>query len=129
MSIRVERIPNKRGRACFLMRQSWREGKRIRKKTLANLTDLPADRIAGIDAVLRGGVAFRSLGEAVSIRRSLPHGHVAATLGLARRAGLDRILHRTRSRMRELALAAIASRIISPDSRPATARDHGGAPA
>ena len=122
MSIRVERIPNKRGRACFLMRQSWREGKRIRKKTLANLTDLPADRIAGIDAVLRGGVAFRSLGEAVSIRRSLPHGHAAAVLGVARGLGLERILHRRPGRMRDLALAAIVSRIISPDSKLATAR-------
>ena len=122
MSIRVERIPNKRGRAAILMRRSWREGKRIRKKTLANLTDLSERQIAGIDAVLRGGVAFRSLEEAFSIRRSLPHGAVAAVLGTARHLGLERMLHRSRSRMRDLALAAIAARIISPSSKLATAR-------
>ncbi len=122
VSIGVERIPNRRGRACFLMRQSWREGRRVRKKTLANLTDLPPDRIAGIDAVLGGGVVFSSIDAALAIRRSLPHGAVAAVPGTARGLGLERILHRSRSRMRDLALAAIASRIISPDSRPATAR-------
>ncbi len=122
VSIRLERIPNRRGRACFLLRQSWREGARIRKKTLANPAGLSAGRIAGIDAVLGGGVAFRSLGEAVSIRRSLPHGAVAAVPGTARGLGLERILHRRRSRMRDPALAAIVSRVISPDSRPATAR-------
>ena len=122
MSIRVERIPNKRGRAAILLRKSWREGKRIRKKTLANLTDLPADKIAGIDAVFRGGVVFASLGEAVSIRRSLPHGHVAAVLGMARGLGLERMLHRTRSRVRDLALAAIVARVLSPGVTLATAR-------
>ena len=122
MSIRVERIPNKRGRAAILMRRSWREGKRIRKKTLANLTDLPEVQIAGIDAVLRGGVAFRCLEEAFAIRRALPHGAVAAVLGTARHLGLERILHRKAGRMRDLALAAIALRIISPSSKPATAR-------
>ena len=122
MSIRVERIPNKRGRAAILLRKSWREGKRIRKKTLANLTDLPADKIAGIDAVFRGGVVFASLAEAVSIRRSCPHGHVAAVLGMARGLGLERMLHRTRSRVRDLALAAIVARVLSPGSKLATAR-------
>ena len=122
MSIRVERIPNKRGRAAILMRRSWREGKRIRKKTLANLTDLSERQIAGIDAVLRGGVAFRCLEEAFSIRRARPHGAVAAVLGTARHLGLERMLHRSRSRMRDLALAAIALRIISPSSKLATAR-------
>ena len=122
MSIRVERIPNKRGRAAILMRRSWREGKRIRKKTLANLTDLSERQIAGIDAVLRGGVAFRSLEEAFSIRRALPHGAVAAVLGTARHLGLERILHRKAGRMRDLALAAIVLRIISPSSKLATAR-------
>ena len=122
MSIRVERIPNRRGRAAILMRRSWREGKRIRKKTLANLTDLSERQIAGIDAVLRGGVAFRSLDEAFTIRRSLPHGAVAAVLGTARHLGLERMLHRRRSRMRDLALAAIVLRIISPSSKLATAR-------
>ena len=122
MSIRVERIPNKRGRDSFLLRQSWREGHRIRKKTLANLTDLPPDIIAGFDAVARGGVSFQSLGEGVSIKRSLPHGHAAATLGLARKVGLERILARKPGRMRDLALAAIVARVIAPGSKLATAR-------
>ena len=58
----------------------------------------------------------------MSIKRSLPHGHAAATLGLARKVGLERILHRKPGRMRDLALAAIVARVIAPGSKLATAR-------
>ena len=101
LSIRVERIPNKRGRDSFLLRQSWREGHRIRKKTLANLTDLPPDIIAGFDAVARGGVSFQSLGECVHQTLIAPW---SCSCQLARKVG--------RLRMRDLALAAIVARVI-----------------
>ena len=118
----VETIKNKRGRDTILLRQSWREGQRIRKQTLANLTDMPRFLINGIDAVLRGGVAYSSINQAFRIARSLPHGHVAAVLGTARTTGLERILHRTPSRQRSLALAAVVSQVIAPDSKLATAK-------
>ncbi len=66
-----------------------------------------------------GAVAVSDL---MRVERSLPHGHVAAVLGTARDVGLERMLHRTRSRVRDLALAAVAARALWPDSRPATAR-------
>ena len=122
MSFHVDTIPNRNSPPAILLRQAWREGKRIRRRTIANLSKLPPALIDGIRTVVRGGVAFPDLEAAVSIRRALPHGHVAAILGLARQLGLPRILHRTASRDRDLALAAIAARAFAPDSKLATAR-------
>ena len=122
MSYHVEAIPNRNRRPTILLRKAWREGKRIRKKTLANLTSLPPGMVEGIRRVVKGGVAFEQPDEAFQIRRSLGHGHVVAVLGLCRQLGLPRILHRLRSRERDLALAAIVERVLSPDSKLATAR-------
>ena len=122
MAFNIEVIPNQAGKPAILLRQAWREGKRIRKKTIANLSKLPPHVVEGFRTVLKGGVAVRDPSTLFQIERSLDHGNVAAVLGTARRLGLERILHRTRSRMRSLALAAIAARLISPASRLATAR-------
>ena len=122
MSYHVEAIPNRNRRPTILLRKAWREGKRIRKKTLANLTSLPPGMVEGIRRVVKGGVAFEQPDEAFQIRRSLAHGHVVAVLGLCRQLGLPRILHRLRGRERDLALAAIVARVLSPDSKLATAR-------
>ena len=118
----VESIPNRNSPPAILIRKAWREGKRIRRKTVANITTLPPESVEGIRIILRGGVALPSLDLAFHIRQSLPHGHVAAILGLCHRLGLHRILHRSPSRSRSLALAAIAARILSPSSKLATAR-------
>ena len=123
MKLRIDKIKNQRGATATLLRTSWREGMRIRHKSIANLSKLPQEVVDGISILLRGGTAFDpATTDGVSIRRSLPHGHAAAALGTARRIGLERILHRSRSRKRDLALAAIAARIIAPDSKLATAR-------
>ena len=122
MSYHVEAIPDRNRRPTILLRKTWREGKRIRKKTLANLTRLPPGMVEGIRRVVKGGVAFEQPDEAFQIRRSLAHGHVVAVLGLCRQLGLPRILQRLRSRERDLALAAIVARVLSPDSKLATAR-------
>ena len=122
MSFHLESIPNRAGKPAILLRQAWREGKRIRKKTIANLSSFPPEIIDGFRTVLKGGLAVLDPSELLRIRRSWPHGHVAAVLGSCRRLGLERILHRSRSRQRELALAAIAARVLAPDSKLATAR-------
>lgn len=122
MSIRVHVIPNRSSPPAVLLRETWREGKRIRRKTLANLSKVPPPVVDAIRAVLQGGVVFSSLDQAVTLRRSLPHGHVAALLGLATQLGLPRILHRSPSRQRDLALAALIARLIHPASKLATAR-------
>ena len=72
--------------------------------------------------MLRGGQVYRPGEETFCSRRSLPHGHVAAVLGVCRQLGLERLLQRTRSRRRDLALAAIVDRVLQPASKLATAR-------
>ena len=122
VSFHIETIPNRNSPPAILLRQAWREGQRIRRKTLANLTALPPEVVDGLRALLKGGVVFESLADAVAIRRALPHGHVAAVLGTAARLGLPRRLHRHASRERDLALAAVVARVLEPASKLATAR-------
>ncbi len=122
MAFYVESIPNRNSPPAVLLRQAWRQGQRIRRKTIANLSQLPPEAIHGIRTVLQGGVAVPRLDQAVTIRRSLPHGHVAAVLALARQLHFPRLLQRSPSRQRSLALAAICARLLQPDSKLATAR-------
>ena len=122
LSYHVETIPNRNSPPAILLRKAWREGKRIRKLTLANLTHLPPELVEGIRRLLKGGVVLNSPHEAFVVQRSLPHGHVAGALGLCRQLGLPRLLGRSPSRTRELALAALVARVLSPASKLATAR-------
>ena len=122
MSFHVETIPNKRGRDTILLRQAWRQGKRIRRRTIANLTDMPPELVRGFDAVVRGGAVFADIADAFAIRRARPHGHAAAAMAAAAATGLPKILHRSRSRVRDLALGAILARLLAADSKLATAR-------
>ena len=123
MSYHVDVIPNRNSPPAILFRQAKREGKRIRRTTLANLSKLPPEIVDGIRALLKGGQVVHPLDDTFSIRRALPHGHVAALLGLGRQLGLGRLLYRKRGRMRDLALAAILSRVLDPASKLATARN------
>ena len=109
MSYHVETIPNRSSPLATLLRKAWREGKRIRKQTIANLTHLPPELVEGIRRVPKGGVVLGSPHEAFAVRRSLPHGHVAAMLELCRQLGLPWPVHRTATRMRELALAGLGA--------------------
>ena len=122
MSFRIDVISNRGRSPQTLLRQSWREGKRVRHKTVANLTKLPPHVVDGFRAVLKGGAVFTGIDEAVSIRRSLVHGHVAAILVIARKLGLGRILDRKNTRSGKLALAAVIARIVEPASKLSTAR-------
>ena len=106
MSFHIETTPNRRGRDAILLREAWRDGAKVRKRTIANLTYLPPAFIDGFPAVLRGGIVLGSPDKAFQIRRSLPHGHAAAVLGTMRRLGMEKIVGRTESRMRALAMAA-----------------------
>ena len=122
MSLHVDSIPNRKSRPTILIREAWREGDRIIKKTLCNITHLPPHIIDGIRAMLKGGVVYKDIKEAFPIKRSLPHGHVAAVYGTAKNLGLDLIVHRKRSRVRDIALGAIVTRVLSPASKLATSR-------
>jgi Transposase DDE domain len=117
----VDVVPNRNSPPAVLLRQVVREGKKIRKITLANLSDWPAEQVASLKLVLKG-TAVVPLDEAFAITRSLPHGHVAAALGVLRKIGLERILDRTSSRERDLVVAMIVARILEPHSKLATVR-------
>ena len=122
----VETVPNRGSPPAILLRESYRDGKSIRKRTLLNLSNWPADHIEGLRGVLKGGVVIPAGQEALAVERSLPHCHVAAVLGTARAIGLDRLLGpkntREPSRPRDLVLAMIVSRVIAPTSKLATAK-------
>ncbi len=118
----IERVPNRNSPPAILLRESFREDGKVKKRTLANLSTWPEDIVEGLRILLKGGVALSSMGDAFTILRSRPHGHVAAALGTARRLGLERLLDRRPSRERALAAAIILARILDPRSKLATAR-------
>ena len=114
-------VPNRSSRPAVLLRESYRDGTKVKNRTLANLSDWPAEQIETLRAALRGDKLVPA-GEGLEILRALPHGHVAAALGTARRVGLDRLLPRGPERGREWALALIVARLIDPAAKLATAR-------
>jgi Transposase DDE domain len=118
----IESVPNRNSPPAILLRESYREGGKVRKRTLCNLSDWPAAHIEGLRGVLKGGIVIAPERDAFTVTRSLPHGHVAAALGTARKIGLDRILGPDGNRCRDLTLALLVSRILDPASKLATAR-------
>jgi len=116
----VETVPNRNSPPAILLRESFREGNQVRKRTLANISDWPASQIESLRRVLKGET-FQTSGN-VDITRSLPHGHVAAVLGTIRKLGIAPMLDAAPSRQRDLAIAMIATRILEPRSKLATAR-------
>ncbi|MBK7236856.1 MAG: hypothetical protein IPI02_14970 [Sterolibacteriaceae bacterium] len=87
MSMYIESVPNRNSPPAVLLRESYRDDGKVRKRTLANLSCLSADVIEGLKVLLRGGVAVPSAESVFRVERSLPHGHVAAVLGAARGSG------------------------------------------
>ncbi len=122
----IETVPNRGSPPAILLRESYRDGRTVRKRTLLNLSHWPAEHVEGLRGVLKGGVVLPPGEQHFAIERSLPHGAVAAVLGAARAVGLDRLLGpRTANepnRPRDLVMAMIVGRIIAPASKLATAK-------
>ncbi|HME20460.1 MAG TPA: IS1634 family transposase [Acetobacteraceae bacterium] len=118
----IEAVPNRNSPPAILLRESYRRDGKVRKRTLCNLSDWPTAYIEGLRGVLKGGTVIPAEREAFTVIRTLPHGHVAAALGTARRIGLDRILGSNGDRRRDLILALLVSRILDPASKLAVAR-------
>src|ERR1700732_4273239 len=114
-------VPNRSSRPAILLRESYRDGAKVKNRTLANLSDWPAERIETLRAALRGDKLVPAA-EGLEIVRALPHGHVAATLGMARRIGFDQLLPDGPERRRKLALALMVARLIDLAAKLATAR-------
>jgi Transposase DDE domain len=104
-----------------LLRRSYREGGKVKNETVGNISHLPEELVELVRAGL-GGEPVGVLGQGFEIERSLPAGHVAAALVMARRLELARLLDRGSSRERDLCLAMICQRVIAPASKLATAR-------
>ena len=118
----IETVPNRNSPPAILLRESYREAGKIRKRTLCNLSHWPLAQIEGLRGVLKGGTVIPAGTDAIQISRSLPHGHVVAALGTARRIGLDALLGAAGNRARDLVLALIVGRILDPLSKLAAAR-------
>ena len=117
----IEIVPNRNSRPAVLLREGWREGKKVCKRTLANLTDWPAQKVDALRRVLKEETLV-SPDEAFSIERSLPHGHVELILEAVKRIGIDTAISAKRTRERDLVLAMIIERLIDPCSKLATTR-------
>jgi hypothetical protein len=118
----IEAVPNRSSPPAILLRESYRDNGKVKKRTLCNLTDWPKSLVEGFRALLKGGTVVPPGQPALTVRRALPHGHVAAALGTLRALGLDRILGPEGNRCRDLVLAMIVARLLAPGSKLATAR-------
>lgn len=116
-------VPNRTSPPAYLLREGYREGSKVKTRTLANLSHWPLAKIERLRRVLRDEM-LPDAKDGLIMLRSLPHGHVAAVLGSARRLGLDRLLAagRAPARLVALVLAMIVARVIDPASKLATAR-------
>ena len=117
----IETVPNRNSPPAILLREGWREGKKTRKRTLANLSDWPHPKIETLRRLLRDEPLV-SPDDLFTTERTLPHGHVEAILGTIRKLGLDTMISSKRCRERDLVLAMITERLIHPCSKLATTR-------
>jgi transposase len=117
----IDVVPNRDSPPAILIRESWREGGKTRKRTVANISDWPPNKIENLRRLLRDETLLPA-GVAFAIERSLPHGHVAAVLGTIKKLGLDTIISSKPCHERDLVVAMLAERLIRPCSKLATTR-------
>ena len=118
----VARVPNRGSPPAILLRESYREGGKVKNRTLANLSRWPEPKVDALARVLKGLPPKLELTEAFEVTRSLPHGHVAAVLGTAEKLGIAELIDRTPSRNRDLVCAMLIATVIEPGSKLAIAR-------
>jgi len=111
----IDIVPNRGSPPAILLRESIREGKRVRKRTIANLSALPIEQAEMIRRVLKGE-KLGPLESALEVVRSQHHGHVEAVLTAMRRLGFDKLIDAKSSRERDLVVAMVAGRIIAPEA-------------
>jgi transposase len=118
----VETVPNRNSPPAILLRQGWREGKKTHKRTLANLSDWPPEKIESLRRLLRDEPLV-SPHDLFRTQQTMPHGHVEAILQAIAKLGLDTFLAPKRCRERDLVVAMIAERLLHPCSKLATTRE------
>ncbi|MGO9148213.1 MAG: IS1634 family transposase [Acidimicrobiales bacterium] len=118
----VARVPNRGSPPAVLLRESYREGGKVKNRTLANLSRWPEEKVDALAAVLKGRAPTVGLEGSFDIIRSLPHGHVTAVLGALYNLGLQELIDRVPSRSRDLVIAMVVAQVIEPSSKFALAR-------
>src|SRR3984893_16902564 len=119
----IETVPNRDSPPAVLLRESYRDEQgRSQKRTLANLSKLPRDMIDTLKAVLKGGTIVGTGPQELEVERSLPHGHVAAAVGMIRKIGIDRLILSAAKdpasrRCCDLIVAMMVDRLIAPRSK------------
>lgn len=111
----IDIVPNRRSPPAILLRESVREGARVKKRTIANLSGLPIEQAEMIRRVLKGE-KLGPLESALEVVHSAHHGHVEAVRSAMMRLGFDKLIDATASRERDLVVAMVAGRIIAPDA-------------
>ena len=111
----IDLVPNRGSKPAILLRESIREGRRIRKRTIANLSALTLEQAEGIRCVLKGGRLVPA-GGGLECLRSLAHGHVEAVRIAMRRLGFEKLIDGKPSRERDLVAAMVAGRILAPEA-------------
>lgn len=125
----VDTVPNRNSPPAYLVRESYREGYKVKKRTLANISFLSPEQIESFRAMLKGGTISSNglrFEDAFDLLATTPHGHVAAVLGTMEKLGIPDLLARNDSPERRDALALIAGRVLSPGSKLALSRHLSG---
>jgi len=117
----ITRVPNRDSPPAVLLRESYREGGKVKNRTLANLSSWPEAKVEALSRALKG-LPPAGLDGMVEVTRSLPHGHVAAVLGTIGELGLEQVIDPVRSRQRDLVAAMITAAVTGGPSKLATAR-------
>jgi hypothetical protein len=117
----IDGVPNRSSRPTYLLRESYREGKKVRKRTLANLSALSDEQIEAIRAVL-SGQSVRPVEELWQTTRSRSHGAVQAVRVAMQRLGFESLIASRRSPERDAVCAMVAARIVCPHTKLATTR-------
>ncbi len=117
----IDIVPNRNSPPAVLLRESYREGARVRKRTLANLSALPMEQIEAIRRTLKGETLV-PVADRFEIVRSRHHGHVQAVRTAITQLGFESIIASRPSRERDLVLAMVTARILKPASKLATTR-------
>lgn len=117
----IDTVPNRNSPPAILLRESRREGGKMVKTTIANLSKCPPEAVEALRLALRG-VELVPKDEFFGVERSTPHGHVQAVTGMMRKLGMDVLLASRPCRERDLVMAMIAQRLLDPASKLATTR-------
>jgi len=117
----IDKVPNRTSRPTLLLRESYRQGRRVLKDTILNITHWPPHVVEALRRALKGETLVCA-DDVFAIQRSLPHGHIEVIMGMIRKTGLDRLIASKRCRERDLVLAMIVKQILEPGSKLAVTR-------